>query len=352
MKYNKQIILFTPSFLANENDTIVVPPIYLLAKELKKQIDPSIKITVVSLHYPFTNKPYSVFNIDIHPIGAANCSYPKRLIYWFKAVRKIKALDQQLPIKMIHSFWLSECAFLVERFVLWRKIPHLISLMGQDALPSNNFLKHFKKPHYNLTTVCSFQTGQLAKTNGLSPMATINWGVEIPFQQIQYKNIDILSVGSFIPLKRNDQVIEIIKYLESKFNLVFNVVMVGSGPLINEVKASTKALKSEVLFLSNLSNEQVFDLMRKSKVLVHPSEYEAGPMVAVEALNNSCFVVSKPVGMFSDINSPNWIAFNSVTEMAEQVNLLLDKKEFTPGSLPNFRTIGGKFIKLYSQLSP
>ena len=224
--------------------------------------------------------------------------------------------------------------------------------MGQDALPSNNFLKHFKKPHYNLTTVCSFQTGQLAKTNGLSPMATINWGVEIPFQQIQYKNIDILSVGSFIPLKRNDQVIEIIKYLESKFNLVFNVVMVGSGPLINEVKASTKALKSEVLFLSNLSNEQVFDLMRKSKVLVHPSEYEAGPMVAVEALNNSCFVVSKPVGMFSDINSPNWIAFNSVTEMAEQVNLLLDKKEFTPGSLPNFRTIGGKFIKLYSQLSP
>ena len=68
--------------------------------------------------------------------------------------------------------------------------------------------------------------------------------------------------------------------------------------------------------------------MRKSKVLVHPSEYEAGPMVAVEALNNSCFVVSKPVGMFSDINSPNWTAFNSVTEMAEQVNLLLKFSTF------------------------
>ena len=353
MSYTNQIVLFSPSFPKNEENTIVVPPVFLLAQELKKQVGEETKITVVSLHFPFHNQPYNCFGIDVYPIGAANCSYPKRFLYWYMAVRLLNRLNKKLPVKLIHSFWLNECPTIIEFFTHWKSKKHVCTLMGQDVKASNKFLKILKIKQPQIIPINKSQSQEIKKQGFVNVLPEIPWGIEAakPGKSFFERELDVVFVGSFISLKRPILFLEAIKILSAKIpNL--KVKMVGYGVLENEIKnfIASQLPNVDIELLGKTTREEVFEFMEKAKVLMHTSNFEGGPMVFFEAWSRGCNVVSDEVGNYMELSHEKWKIAKTAEQFAENTKWFLQNGNAETKDPYTFDNIAKKYLNQYSAL--
>lgn len=338
MSYDKQIVLLTPSFPKNEKNTIVVPPIYLLAQELKKVLPKNVKLTIVALHFPFVNLKYTCFGLDVIALGAKNCSYPKRFWYWFKLISLLKRLNKQIPIQLIHTFWLSECAFVVTYFLRLKKLKHLCTLMGQDVKTENRFLPFFRIKSPLLVPINSMQVSKLADTKHKRIFPVIQWGIEqkeLNFLQ-EEQDIDVTFAGSFIDLKQPILFLEIIQQLVKSYPKL-KVMMIGYGKLEEKIKLfiSENSLGDNIVLTGKVTREEVLNYLKQSKVLLHTSNFEGGPMVFYEAWSVGCNVVSFKIGIHLDVNTAKWIKGDTKSDLLKGVIHFLENpnhQTFTPRS--------------------
>lgn len=353
MSFTNQIVLFSPSYPKNEENTIVVPPVYLLAQELKKQVGNETKITVVTLHFPFHNKPYNCFGIDVYPIGAANCSYPKRFLYWVKAVKLLNQLNRELPIKLIHTFWLNECPTIIEFFTHWKKQKHVCTLMGQDVKASNKFLKILKIKQPQIVPINKWQSIEIKKLGFKNVLQSIPWGIETtkPGKLFFEREVDVVFVGSFISLKRPILFLEAIKMLSTK-NPNLKVKMVGYGKMEAEINdyIGNNLVSCDIELLGKTTREEVFELMENTKVLMHTSNFEGGPMVFFEAWSRGCNVVSDEVGNYMELSHEKWKLAKTAEQFAETTNWFLQNGNAETKAPYTFENIAKKYLNQYSAL--
>ena len=345
------LLILTPGFPNDESDTTCVPYIQSLVRQLHE--DSGWKISVITFQYPYQEKNYHWYDLEVYSAGGKNLRFPGKLRTWTKVWRKIKAIHKQNPVSIIHSFWLGETALLGKIAEKRLHIPHVCTLMGQDVKKSNVYLK---KPFFQsipLVAVSRFHAITFEKNTGEPVSNIIPLGIHpgnFPPLNLSERKIDILGVGGQIALKNYQLFIHIVKKLVQDFpNL--NCVIIGEGPLTSyhQKLIQDLSLESHIQLTGMLPREEVFQYMNQSRILLHPSTFESFGFVFLEALYSGMSVVSFPVGAAQ--SSEKWKVAQNESEMYQQlVDLLREKPNYQRAEVSNMTDAARAYVEQYQTL--
>jgi glycosyltransferase involved in cell wall biosynthesis len=110
----------------------------------------------------------------------------------------------------------------------------------------------------------------------------------------------IIFAGRFMPQKNPLQVIQTLSQLRE---LPWQCVMIGDGPLIEDVKRAVVELdlQDRFQFTGWISGSEVLSWFDSSDILFMPSLSEGLPVVGVEALSKGLAIIASQVGGFVDL---------------------------------------------------
>ena len=99
--------------------------------------------------------------------------------------------------------------------------------------------------------------------------------------------------------------------------------LVGTGPELSKLKtlANEKGISENIEFTGLLSRKEIFKLMQRSKLFVHPSTFEGSGYVFAEALVNGMNIVSFNVGYAQ--KHPKWFVAKNEEDFLHTVKKLL-----------------------------
>lgn len=338
----KHVLFLSPGFPANEADTQCIPALQVFAKAMGLQKE--VKISVICLHYPQQHGQRKWFGMDIYDAYGTN-----KISIFINAWKWIQSIHKGQSIDIIHSFWLTDAAFLGHWIGRLKGINHCITLMGQDVRPSNFYLRFFPLKRLNLIALSSFHAAVYHQTTGHTVQNIIPWGLASKDVNItpEKRAIDILGVGNLIPLKAYDQFIRVIKAISKQCATPLRVAIIGKGPEEKRLKQLAKDLgvENNIHFYGNIDRHQVLALMQQSKVLLHPSSYESFGLVFLEALANGACVVSKKVGIAQA--GERWLLAETVEDMTAQCFRALEiGKKYKPLNLYPIQETVAQYLQL------
>lgn len=328
------LVILSPGFAKNEADSSCLPAQQLFVKALKKNF-PELIVIIISFQYPYTHERYEWFGNKVIPLDGRNIEGKiKRLSTWYKAWSILKELKRNNKIIGLFSFWATECALIGKYFGKYHHIPHYTWILGQDAKKNNRYISFIKPGAESLVAMSGFLANEFYKNHGILPQHIIPNGIaaEIFSSEQHDKDIDVLGVGSLIPLKQYDIFIQIIKEI-AKHLPGIKAAICGKGPEEKKLRSLISELKLEnnVELYGELSHPEVLTLMQRSKVLLHPSNYEGFSTVCLEALYAGAKVIS-----FTDplnTNIPEWIIASSKQEMQRKLLEILQDHNITYNSV-------------------
>lgn len=301
----KRLLLLTPGFAADSDDHNCIPALQLL---VNAWLNSGVIVQIIALEYPYREDPYDWQGAQVFPCNGQN----NRLLKW-RTLWRARALCRQLVQKhtpdALFSAWLGWAAAIGERQALQTGIPHFTILMGQDVLPGNRLHWRNLSPErcQRLVAVSATQNEIFFNNTGFNAGHIIPWGMneeEIPVVNPARKALDVLGVGSLIPVKNWDKWLETI-VLVARQKSDLRAEIAGDGPLLSALKnkAMTLGLKDKVTFSGGLPRREVLQKMGTARVLLHTAEYESFGMVLAEAAMNACYVVSTPVGIAPELGA-------------------------------------------------
>lgn len=297
------IIIITPGFAADENDTLTIPPLQIFLKEYQKRY-PSTEISIITLQYPFEEKIYKWYGIKVYSCGGKNKRGLAKFRTWRMAEKYFKEISKNKKPDLIHSFWINEAAGLGNHFAKKIGIKHIVTLMGQDACSSNRYLKLLDLQYPQLVCLSTFHKEVFKQNYYNAEPKIIPWGIdpnEFTFQQ-RNRLIDILGAGSLIPLKQFDLFIKIIeKAKEQKSDIKAAIAGAGPEKAGLEKMIFQSGLTSNIELVGQLPRPNLLQLMYKSKILLHTSHYESQGYVLLEALAAGMEVVSTSVSIAGEV---------------------------------------------------
>jgi glycosyltransferase involved in cell wall biosynthesis len=333
----KHILLFTPGFPSDENDSTCMPYLQTYLKEACKEKH-QLKFTVITLQYPYKSSSYIWNGIQVFSCGGGNRPFPLRFYYWGKAWNQLSRFHTEEKIDVVHSFWLSECTYLAQKWTVLKGVKHIATAMGQDVLSQNRYLNRISFDGLSLTAVSEYQRNILKSEIGKSAKV-IAWGLDKMNFEYSERKIDILGVGSLTILKRFDAFLDVVA-IALKRRPLLNIVLIGDGAENENLKQQAKSLGIKRLqFPGKLPRNEVLNLMMQSKVLLHTSSFESQGFVFNEALASGMAIVSKKVGIAEE--SERWLIAESEDQMADNLISLLAEKFETQTIVPLKQTVDG-----------
>jgi glycosyltransferase involved in cell wall biosynthesis len=262
----------------------------------------------------------------------------------------LRKINRENKISGLLSFWYGECARVGKMFADRHKIRHHCWIMGQDARAENNYPRKLKIPAGHLITLSDFLQDEFQKNHGLRPSQVIPAGIDQrEFSSDEsVRDIEILGAGSLIPLKQFHVFIEIVATLKRKFPEI-RAMIIGEGPERSRLKEKIEALtlSRNITLPGELAHPEVLQLMKRSRIFLHPSNYEGFSGVCLEAIYAGAHVISFTKPMRSAIEG--WQVAGSVSEMIEMTESTLGS-EYGPhaGSRQfSMQTTVRKLIELY-----
>jgi glycosyltransferase involved in cell wall biosynthesis len=289
------IVVVTPGFPENENDTACLPAFQQFALALKHNFPEHIFV-FISLQYPFKKGFYSWNGIDIHAIGGKNKKHILGLRTKRLAFHKLNDLKKTFQIQGLISLWCIDTALVANKFALENNINHRIWIIGQDAKSTNGFVKKIKPKSDQLVAMSDFLKDEFKLNHQIDPKYIVTNGINPrvfdPLNTVK-RPIDIMGAGSLIPLKNYSLFIEIIAEIVKHYPLL-SVKIAGDGVernLIEDLIGKYK-LQNTIELLGTKTHQETLSLMNQSKVFLHTSHYEGNSTVLMEALYSGCQVVS------------------------------------------------------------
>lgn len=319
-------IILSPGFPKSEQDTTCLPAQQLFVQKLKENF-PSFEIIVVSFQYPFHHTPYRWHGVDVIPLNGQNRRKFGRLLTWLRAVKALKKIQRSKNVVGILSFWCTETALIGKWFGKMYGIQHRCWILGQDARAGNRFVKWIRPSANKLIALSDFLADEFFKNYSVKPANVIPNGVDINlFTKCTEKPIDILGVGSLIPLKQYEVFIRLIQQIK-KTHPSIRAVICGEGIERNKLASlvNSLALNENVHLAGETDHKEVIQLMHQAKVFLHPSSYEGFSGACLEALHAGAEVISFCKSMKEDI--PRWHIVKTEEEMLAQVLSRLQKAD-------------------------
>jgi len=302
-----------------------------------------MNIQVLSFLYPYEATEYNWQQVNVTAFGGMKKRKLQRFVLWQGIWKKLNLLRKRNHIIGILSFWCGECALLGSYFGRLYGIRHISWVCGQDARKKNRFVNWIRPRPNELAGISEFVAGEFYKNHRIKPQYIIPNGIdENMFRPLPEKDIDILGVGSFTPLKQYDIFISIVNELKKHLQAI-RVVHCGDGEERENIRNLIKhyALENTISLYGETSHDEVLRLMERSKILLHPSGYEGFSTVCLEALYARAKVVSFTQPMNYDIK--NWHVVKSQQGMTEKVLELLK------GTSQKYERTGGYSIENTAQ---
>ena len=293
---NKQetLVILSPGFPENEADTTCLPFQQSFVKSLG-DICPGLKIIVIAFQYPFYTGSYQWNGIDVIAVGGKNKGRLFRLLTWIKTWLILRKLNREFQILGLLSFWLGECSFVGHYFASQNKLNHYTWLLGQDVKKGNKYFRWAEPRGDSLIALSDFLAAQMKKNYGVNIQNVIPAGIDPSLFSDHFtrRDIDILGVGSLIPLKQYHLFVETVAFLKTFFPGI-KAVICGKGPELDALQelVRVRGLENNLTLAGELPYRDVLAMMQRSKILLHPSNFEGFCGVLPEALYSGAHVVS------------------------------------------------------------
>jgi glycosyltransferase involved in cell wall biosynthesis len=349
LNYLKTLIILTPGFPKNEDDTTFVPPQQVFVKALKDAA-PGLNIVVLTFQYPFYSKEYLWNGIKVISFGNKNDNRFLRRFSGLRIWTTLSRLNKEHEVIGLLSFWLGRCALYGDRFAKSKNLTHYCWLLGQDAKPGNNYVNKIKPGGTSLIALSDFIVREFHKNYGISPQHVVPVGIDTTLfpTQARERDINILGAGSLIPLKQYNLFIEIIAALKEHFPNI-KAVICGGGHEMKRLAeiVKTHQLEHNISLTGELQHPEVLLLMKRSKVFLHTSAYEGFGAVCLEALYAGCKAISFVKPMDTDIE--NWQIASDKNDAVNMVKAILDDGsiQFQPVLPYNIRDNVNAMLKLF-----
>lgn len=242
-----------------------------------------------------------------------------------KAVECAAKIHKEKSVDVVHSFWLHRATDIAMKVSKSLGAPILATAMGQEMRNPNRRFQPWKDVSFPIVSISEFQSDAL-KREGVFPKVIIPWGVND--KTIEDKRIDLICVGSLIPLKNVSYFVELCIQLKTQSS-DFRAVIVGDGPekeaLQHQIQSS--GLNANVQLTGALSYEETQQWIAQSKVLVSASSFEGFGMTIIEAMAHETHVLATPVGIAKELEIPHLIGDPKLDVAMLQMLLKTDRPE-------------------------
>ena len=315
----KRLVLLIPGFPADESDSTCLPAQQSFVLALRKNF-PLLLISIIAFQYPFRSGKYEWNGIPVIALNGRNKGGIQRLLVWIKAWRRLKQLKKESPIIGLLSFWCTECALVGKWFASQNRIKHFCWILGQDARKENGLIKRIKPKSNELIALSHFLQYEFEKNHRIKPAHVIPNAIDPEsFPPLEgNRTIDLIGVGSLIPLKNYNVFIAVVKKIAERYPSI-KAMICGQGPEQNALQQLIieNGLEKNVLLLGEKPHEEVLQLLQQSKILLHPSSYEGYSSVCLEGLYAGTHVISfrSP----DDRKVEHWHVVDSTDEMEKKV---------------------------------
>lgn len=296
-------------------------------------MSPGISIVIVALQYPRHENEYHWFGHLVIPFNSDKYGRLLRPILWAKIFSRLNKIDSHSGTGVL-SLWYSETAIIGKRYSRRKGFRHLCWILGQDARRKNRYARWFRPRPDNLIAMSDFLAEEFFRNHGVRPSHVVPNAVdplEFGNNSATERTIDILGVGSLIPLKQYDQFVAVVASLKKQFPSV-NAVICGRGP--EEAKLREKIreldLQENVSLAGEVAHADVLAMMQRSKILLHPSSYEGYSSSCLEALYAGCHVISFTRAEKRDID--HWHVVAGREEMIAKATEILKRTDYSPYS--------------------
>jgi glycosyltransferase involved in cell wall biosynthesis len=303
---HKALVILTPGFPKDETDTTCIPDRQIFVKVLKETY-PQLNIIVLTFHYPFIAAEYEWHGVKVIALGGKSKGHIHRRIIWARARKILKKLHTQFELTGLLSFWLGECAFVGQQFSEKYGIKYFCWLLGQDAKAGNKYVKRVNTSGENLIALSDFLVREFEKNYRITPAHVVPGAIDTSLfgTTPAERDIDIMGAGSLIPLKQYDVFVDVVDGLKKDMPGI-KAVICGKGPEQQMLQDKIKqlGLENSITLTGELPHVGVLELMQRSKVFLHTSNYEGFGIVCLEALYAGAKVISLVRPMDADI--ANW----------------------------------------------
>jgi glycosyltransferase involved in cell wall biosynthesis len=194
-----------------------------------------------------------------------------------------------------------------EHLSLWIKFYGILGLWGYVF---EKKIRERKIQYHRIITVAEWVRLSLIRDIPDFIVHVIQNGVDLDkFKPVKKKQkndrIHLLNIGRFVPHKGHVYLLEAIKRLSSRSDIVLHLV--GYGPLLPKMmKLSNKlGIKKQVIFHGYVPDEELLELYSKSDVFILPSIYEGFPVAILEAMAMALPIVSTNIPAIKGILDRN-----------------------------------------------
>ena len=350
MKKPLHIVVLTPGFAADEQDTTSVPSLQLFTRALKANYH-ELGIHIVAFQHPVRPGKYSWHGIPAYSAGG-KVKKLTRIITWMKVLAHLYRLNKKRPIDLVHAFWLTEATLIGWVFCRLLGIRFLATAMGQDVKPENKYLKFIRLFSFDMTIISSFQEKYINRLKKAMVLKVIPFGIDKTyFHQVTSKReTDVLGVGSLNRIKNYGEFIEIIETVAERHPGI-RCKIIGDGSEREEIERiiKVKGLEKNITLTGNLSYDKAIEEMHRGKILLHTSTFEGQALVITEALAAGMQVSCHPVGIAASLESHHLFTSHSTEDLASNITSLLQDVQMDHNPEIHF-TIDGtcrEYYKIY-----
>lgn len=322
------IILLTPGFPKDEQDTACLPAFQAFALSVKEQF-PQYRLIIISFQYPFEARTYLWNGIDVIALGGKNRGKLFRLFTWRRARRALQKICRDRQIIGLVSLWMTECALVADRFAKSHRLKHLIWIIGQEAKAGNRYVQRTRPQASQLMAMSDFLKEEFYKNYGIAPAYVMENGINVnafPDLNTGKRTIDVFGAGSLIPLKNYALFIELIAAMKQDYPQI-RAQIAGGGEEQEALQRliETLGLEDNVRLLGPQSHAETLRLMSQSNVFLHTSRYEGNSTVLMEALYSGCRVLSTCA--LSQRETENLFVSEDPEQLKRQLGLALQEHQ-------------------------
>lgn len=321
----RSLVFLIPGFPEDEADTTCLPAVQNYVAAFA-EAHPGLQTHVIAFQYPFTRRVYRWKRVTVHALAGGNRRGLRRLGVWLRAGRIFYTLYRETDVRALHSFWLTECTWVGRRLSRLFRLRHVASIAGQDARADNPYARRLDLDGATLTAGSAFAAETFAKHAGRTVDHVIPLGLDTAHLQTLAapleRDLDVLGVGSLIPLKDFAAFIDVVAALTPAFPTL-RACIIGEGPLREALRRQIveKGVEDHVTLAGALPRDEVFRQMMRSKVFLHTARYESQGYVFLEARFAGLPVVCFDVGYTGESNRV--FRCHSPGEMVDAVAALL-----------------------------
>ncbi len=321
----KALIILSPGFPENENDSTCIPPQQTFVRTLQ-QLYPGRQVIVLAFVYPFVSHSYEWHGVKVFSFGKQDAGRFYRKLVYARVWQCLQKLKQEYDVQGLLAFWLGPCAWLATRFGRRYRIPFYTWLLGQDARAGNKHVRQIQPTADSLIALSDFVADEFFRNYRVRPAQIVPPGIDpslFDSRPVQ-KDLDLIGVGSLTELKQYDIFVAMILRLKLR-RPGLRAMICGDGPERKELERRAREnglSETELTFSGRLPHAEILHNMQRARILVHPSAYEGFGVVCLEALYAGASVVSfvRPMNTLLD----GWYPVTGMDEMEQVISSLLE----------------------------